>query len=107
MLSRFLPFVVAIVVLVSTRPAIADGALRFKTPATCTTDGGSTVQVQPGRYIPEAQWTDLELRYKENEKKIVALEAETKALREYDPGPGWKIAPIAVLAGIVVGRELF
>lgn len=79
----------------------AGDSLRFKTPAVCTTEGGSVVNVSPGRYLPETTWLDLEADYKEKEEALTRLEAENKSLRSDAGSVGWGLGLTA--AAFVAG----
>jgi hypothetical protein len=81
--------------------------LRIKTPAQIITQGGSTVQVPPGRYIPEPEWLQLDLKVKDIQTENTRLKAENQVFRE-ESGPGWITIGILVSAfagGIYVGTK--
>lgn len=85
--------------------AVADDtSLRFKTPAVCTTEGGSTVSVPPGRFLPERHWVALDIEFRDMEDRVTRLEAENKSLKATESdGPGWKLPTLALLVGIAIG----
>lgn len=90
---------------------LANGAaaepLRIKTPARIITEGGSDVSVPPGRYIPEPEWLQLDLKVKQIEDDRTRLQAENKVFRE-ESGPGWITIGILISAfagGIYVGSK--
>ena len=84
---------------------MADDPLRFKTPAVCTTKGGSTVEIGPGRYVPEAGWVELDDKWKTMENTITRIEAENKSLKSDDSSVvGWKTATATLIVGILAGR---
>lgn len=89
--------------------AVAEDSLRFKTPATCTTEGGSTVQLEPGRYIPEDTWEDINESYKKNADAITRLEAENKYLKDNadESWVGWKTVTGAAILGLFAGRYIW
>ena len=89
--------VVLLVLSLAPRVAGADTSLRFKTPAVCKTEGGSIVNIDPGRYLPEPVWMDLDTDYKVMETRLTRLEAENKSLRQSDKGVswGWSVAGLA------------
>lgn len=105
--NKFLLSSVIALALVSPLPlgkALADdtSSLRFKTPATCTTEAGSVVNVTPGRYLPESKWLELDTAYRALEDRVTRAEAEARSLKESD-SPGWKIPALFFAAGIVAG----
>ena len=85
------------------RRAHADGPLKFKTPATCTTEGGSKVDIAPGRYIPEPEWQELDKLYINLEDSVTRLEAEKKSYKESGSSVSWYQIGAALSAGIALG----
>jgi hypothetical protein len=98
----------ALVLLLAMRTAAGDTlvvqeSLKFLTPATCTTEGGSTVNLSPGRYVVESTWLGLERQAVEDENLITKLIAENEHLKDSEPMIGWKTATAALIVGILVG----
>jgi len=106
--TRFLLSALVVLLVLSLAPGVAgaDSALRFKTPAVCKTEGRSIVNIDPGRYLPEPVWIDLDLDYKTQEDKITRLEAENKSLRQSDSGVGWVWTLTGIVAGGLVTKYL-
>ena len=104
--NRFLlssAIALALVFPLSLGKALADDtSFRFKTPATCTTEAGSVVNVTPGRYMPESEWLELDVSYKALEDRATRAEAEAMSLKESD-SPGWKLPALFFMAGIAIG----
>ncbi len=80
-----------------------DFALEFTTPAVCETEGGSTVRIVPGMYLPKKTYDRLEDDYKQSQNQVTRLEAENQALKEYDSGPAWYWMALTFGAGITAG----
>lgn len=91
------------------RVALAEDVLELKTPATCETEGGSTVTLTPGMFITKTTWERLEADYKRSQNRVTYLEAEAKVLREADTGTATTIAVgiLAVAAGAIGGHYLW
>jgi len=109
-MSNRLKLSAAVVVLVSltSTHAAADSLLHFKTPAVCKTNGGSTVHILPGRYIPEPEWIRIDEMFKELEDDNTRLKAENASLLEEPPwSPGWKFAIGAFLIGTGAGAYAY
>lgn len=96
---------VAIICYASEAGADETSALRFRTPARCTTEGGSTVDLAPGRYLPEPTWTALDLEVRRLQDVETRLSAENAVLRQNaEPHRStWILAGLALAAGIGVG----
>lgn len=93
------------VLLLATNAAAGDFPfLKFKTPAVCTTEGGATVDLTPGRYIPEKSWQTHEKEWIKLENSNTRLTAENKVLRKKESAVGWKTLSTALLAGILIGH---
>jgi len=86
--------------------ARADGPLRFKTPAQCTTEGGSKVDIAPGRYIPEPEWQHLDRLYTGLENDVTRLTAENNSYKESGSGVSWYQIAAALTAGFGLGYYL-
>ncbi len=104
-IKRLLSLVAATAVLLLAVEAAADDFpfLKFNTPAVCTTEGGSIVDLSPGRYIPEPSWKILENEWKVLENTSTRLTAENKVLRRDDSVVGWKSVAAALIAGVLIG----
>lgn len=79
--------------------------LRLLSPATCTTEGGSALTLDPGRYLPEPVWESLDFEVKRLQTAETRLTAENGALRKSAAGSGgsWVLAGLAFSAGIAAG----
>lgn len=104
--KRSLSLAVALAVSLLALGAAADDFpyLRFKTPATCATEGGSTVKIPVGRFIPEEGWQQLDDEWRQMENNVTRLEAENKHLRDSESPIGWKTSIAASAVGILIGR---
>lgn len=105
-IKRFVSMVAAAAVLLLTANAATGDfskALRFKSPAVCQTEGGSTVNLDPGRYLPEPTWVEIDTGWKKMENRITHLEAENKALDSTDPAVLIS-AVVALIGGILIDR---
>ena len=78
----------------------------FTTPVTCEAPNGATIDLDPGRYIPEDQWLDLDSEIKRLQDSETRLTAENKELQKPDPTP-WKLVLGATLLGIAAGAYAF
>lgn len=104
--KRSLSLVVVLVVsLLATSAAAEDFPfLRFKTPAVCTTEGGSTVNIPIGRFIPEESWDQIDTEWQIMEDNTTRLEAENKHLKASESPVGWKTSLAGSIVGILIGR---
>ena len=105
---RLLALVIALGVSLLSFDVMADAALyfKFKTPATCETQGGSTVNVPVGRFLPEPLWLKLDNEWREIQDSNTRLLAENKYMREQDASPGWKMLAGAAALGVLVGTYI-
>jgi len=82
-------------------------SIRFKTPVTCTAHpSGGTIDLDPGRYIPEPEWQDLDSEVVRLQNSITRLAAENAELRRPDDF-NWKLVVAGALIGIAVGSYAF
>ena len=102
--KQFVSLAAALSVSILSADAVAGDALRFETPSLCETDGGSTVELAPGRYLPEVEWIALDFKWRELEDKNTVLLAENKYLRESPDESWWSFIAIGVTAGIMIHR---
>jgi hypothetical protein len=93
----------------SIRPAVADPIarkVRLKTPATCTTTGGTVVKTPAGTVLaPPPLWAALDVEMKRLQVAEIRLGAENKSLRESlkkRPAPWYYIAG-ALTLGFAAG----
>ena len=108
--KSFVTAVAIVVPLLLPVTAVAEDSLRFKTPATCTTGGGSVVDISPGRYMPEDVYLEWDARYKAHENAITRLEAENASLKsnvKTESLVGWKTAVGAAMLGVFAGRYVW
>lgn len=86
-----------------------DEPARLRTPARCVTEGGSTVDLAPGRYLPEPVWNDLDAEVRRLQDVTTRLHAENRSLRaSAAAGPGWTAVVAvgtALAAGILIGWQ--
>lgn len=104
MLTKRQKFAVAAVLvgclLLSTRAA-GDPPIRFKTPITVTTEGGSVLNLDPGYYLTLDTWKTLDDEVKRLQESETRLKAENRVFREE---AGFRWAPWVVgLAALSVG----
>lgn len=92
------------VLLLASSAAADDSSLRFRTPAVCITEGGSTVSIPIGRFMPEPMYLELNDKWKDMENEVTGLQAENKSLKASEGAPGWKSISVAVVVGILLGR---
>lgn len=80
-------------------------SFRFLTPARCVTEGGSTVELAPGRYLPEPAWITLDTEVRRLQAVETRLVAENRSLRESArPRYGTTALVVgALVAGIAIG----
>jgi hypothetical protein len=89
-------------------PVTADPApesLRLLSTARCTTEGGSEIELAPGRYLPEPVWLALDGEARRLQDAETRLGAENRSLRE-SARPRYGTAALvlgALAAGIAVG----
>jgi hypothetical protein len=84
-----------------------------RTPATCTTDGGTTFRVPPGRFTEQSRWIALDSEMRRLQGAEIVLTAENRSLRESAAEPdgvGWRLFGVVVLlalgGGFVAGAAL-
>lgn len=107
-LSWAVVLAVVIPLLLWPRWVSAQDSLIFTTPAQCTTEGGSKVDLTPGRYLPEQTWEEFDVSFRLQEDTITRLKAENESLKKQDePLIGWKSALFALGTGIVAGYYTF
>ena len=87
--------------------AAAGEPLRFRTPAQCETEGGSSVRIEPGRFLPEPDWAKLEGDYKKLEDDNTRLIGENKVYIAEESVLGWKSTLAATLAGLALGAYIW
>ena len=97
--------VVLVVSLVSA--TVHSEPMRFKTPAQCTTEGGSDVALPIGRFIPEDDWQELDKKWKDKEDDNTRLTAENKVYVSEQSVLGWKSALAAAALGVAFGGWLW
>jgi len=104
--KKLLSLVAGIMVLLLATNTAADGFpfLKFDTPAVCKTEGGSTVSLPPGRFLPEQGWQNHEKEWMALEDDNTRLTAENEVLRDQESSIGWKTVVSAILAGILIDR---
>lgn len=111
-------FVAVVVALVLLWPgsALADDPadtsaemLHIESPFTVTTDGGSTVRLPPGYYMPEPTYDRLDLEVRRLQDAETRLMAENVVLRDTPPPTRrwWIGAAAGLIAGIVLGAYAF
>lgn len=90
-------------------PVPLSESLHILVPFHVTTQGGAELDLAPGRYIPEATWSKLDLeirRLQDAETRLKAENASFRASAAADTGPGWGTVTwigLALTAGIVFG----
>ncbi len=98
---RVLAVTAALCVLLLARNAAGDcdpAPCRLKTPATITTDGGTSVRVPPGRFLSETTWLRLDAEVRRLQDAETRLTVENKSLKESAGSPGW-----GLIGGIALG----
>lgn len=77
-------------------------SIRFPTKVTCTAHpSGNTIDLDPGRYIPEPDWLRLDSDIVRLQNDVTRLGAENVELRKPDD-LSWKLVAIGVLIGVGV-----
>ena len=79
--------------------------LRIRTPSTITTDGGSTVRVPPGFFVPDPVWQEIDDEWRRLQDAETRLRAENESYLKTIEDHRWKLV-IGVVAGVVVGWGL-
>lgn len=79
-----------------------DPPMEFKTPATCQTDGGSTVRVSPGVYMSTETWERLDTEVRRLQESETRLRAERDSILDDVDASRWKFV-VGAASGIVVG----
>lgn len=88
-------------------PAVAAEPVRFLTPVTCEAHpSGNTIDLDPGRYLPEPEWIDLDTSIVGLQNDVTRLQAENKELRKPDPA-NWKLILAGTLIGVAAGAYAF
>lgn len=87
------------------------GPLKLLTGATCETPGGTHLDLNPGRYVPEQWWLNHEAEDREAAKQIIRIEAENESLRQSAEGLnlGWGtviLVGTALVTGAYIGTRL-
>lgn len=75
--------------------------IRFTVPVQCSAEG-KTIDLEPGRYLPEESWVELDAEMVALQDDVTRLEAENASLLESSSGGDWRL----VLAGTVVGMAV-
>lgn len=105
-----------VALLLSTRaaadPALpVDESLHIETPFTVETDGGSSLRLPPGYYLPEPTWDRLDAELRRLQDTETRLTAVNESLRESlndAPSRAWWVAAGAgLIAGILLGSYAF
>lgn len=105
--KRVVSLAVALAITLLSVGVAAGEPLRFKTGAQCVTDGGSDVRIEPGRYIPEDDWTRIDDKRKAVENNNTRLTAENQVYKDSESVLGWKSAMFASLAGLALGAYIW
>jgi hypothetical protein len=103
MVRKILALAVALSVLLLTGGAAAK-PIRFTEPVTCTA-GPHSIDLAPGRYMPEREWADLDAEIMRLQDAETRLEAEKAELLKSDPTT-WELVLGALVAGAGVGYYL-
>jgi hypothetical protein len=69
-------------------------------------ESNSKITLDPGFYLPEQEWFDLDADIRQLQESNTRLKAENKELLKPDPTP-WKLVLGATLVGIAVGAYAF
>lgn len=102
---RFTAVGAALLVLLLASSAAADPT-KITVPVTCATESGATIDLDPGRYIPEQIWLDLDTEHKRLQDSVTRLEAENVVLSESSK-PAWYYVAGAALLGVAIGVYSF
>lgn len=108
--------VIVLLLAALTRPAGADdasdgdieSAIRIKSSSTLTTDGGSTLRLPPGYFLPDDRWSMLDAEVRRLQEQSIRLQAENASLKEaakaaQPPVSGWTVAAGLAVAAVTVG----
>lgn len=99
-------FIIALALFLLASSSAAE-PVRFTTPVTCEAHpSGNTIDLDPGRYLPEPEWIDLDLSFVELQNSVTRLEAENTELRKPE-GTDWRLVLAGTLAGIAAGAYAF
>jgi len=88
-------------------PSAAAEPLHLRTPSQVKTEGGSDLKLDPGFFMTEPEWYNLDKQVRQLQDDSTRLRAENKVLRE-DAGPGWVTLGIilgAFAGGVYVGAK--
>jgi len=99
--------VLALAVTVPTLLPLTAGAepIRLKSPATCTTEAGSTVELPPGVFLSADLWIKLELETQRLQEIEIRLTAENDSLRKsLSVTDSTFTITAAAIAGIIFGK---
>lgn len=69
---------------------------------TCT-DGEKTRELEPGRYLSEPDWLDLDAEIVERQNEVTRLTAENASLVESETGGDWRLVAAAAVIGMALG----
>ena len=88
-------------------PSAAAESIRFKTPVTCEAHpSGNKIDLDPGVYLPEPEWIDLDKRHTALQNDVTRLGAENEVLRKPE-ATQWKLVLAGMLIGIAAGAYAF
>lgn len=86
--------------------SVAAVPVRFTVPVTCSTEAAESIDLSPGRYIPEEVWQEAEDSLKALQDDRTRLAAENAVLKDYDEPTNWYILGAVFIAGTVAGAYL-
>lgn len=86
-------------------PSVATGPLHLKSTSRVVTDGGSRLTLEPGYYLTEPQWVELDGEVKRLQDQGTRLTVENQVMRAALQRwqPGWRSVAITLVVGVTIG----